>query len=129
MRLLLDTQVWLFAIREPGRLAAHAMELLRDPANERLLSMASCWEIAIKFGKGKLSLPEPPLPYITSRLRPTATALLPISLEHACAVAGLPHHHGDPFDRLLVAQAIVEGVPIVTADPHLSQYPVNIIPA
>jgi len=129
MRLLLDTQIWLFAIREPRRIPARIMALLQDPANERLLSVASCWEIAIKYGKGQLALPEPPLPYIASRLGRTATTLLPISLEDACAAGLLPRHHGDPFDRLIVAQSMNHAVPIATIDDKFTRYPVQLIPA
>lgn len=122
MRALLDTHVWLWSLTEPNRLNAGARALFTDPGNELLLSAASAWEIAIKFSLGKLPLPEPPAQYVASRMAAQRITPLPISHAHALAVASLPPHHSDPFDRLLVAQSQIEGCHLVTADPRLKPY-------
>jgi PIN domain nuclease of toxin-antitoxin system len=93
------------------------------------LSAASAWEIAIKYALGKVRLPFEPHAYVTSRLRATGTRALDVRVEHATRVAHLPPHHRDPFDRLLVAQAQIERLPIMTADPAFSRYDVDLIPA
>ncbi len=89
------------------------------------MSAVSSWEIAIKHALGRLPLPEPPQRYVPERLRAIGAEGLPIEHGHALAVATLPPHHGDPFDRLLVAQAQLLDVPIMTADPIVAQYPVH----
>ncbi|MDP2956244.1 MAG: type II toxin-antitoxin system VapC family toxin [Longimicrobiales bacterium] len=129
MRILPDTHVWLWMTAEPERLGPDARALLEDASNEILLSAASAWEIAIKVGIGKLRLPERPSSYIPSRMQAGGVAPLPITLAHAAAVAGRPPHHRDPFDRLLVAQARIEGVPLLTSDPQLDAYDVERIAA
>lgn len=128
-RFLIDTYVLLFMIQNPRRLRASTRTLLEDPANQLFLSLASCWEIAIKVGVGKLRLPEPAEVFIPRTLNTNRIDLLQISLEHVLAVAGLPRHHGDPFDRLLIAQALAEDIPLISADPHMARYPVRIIAA
>ncbi|MHB8452453.1 MAG: type II toxin-antitoxin system VapC family toxin, partial [Mycobacteriales bacterium] len=92
-------------------------------------SAASCWEIAIKYGLGKLPLPVPPAEYVVTRLRGSGITSLAIEHRHALAVAELPRHHRDPFDRLLVAQARQEGFLLVTADPAFEPYDVERLPA
>lgn len=129
MNLLLDTHVWLWLNATPERLDPAVAELLGDPATGRVVSAASAWEIAIKYVLGKLPLPEPPHEYIPSRMHLTASTPLPISHEHAAAVASLPRHHRDPFDRLLVAQALAEGLEIVTSDPAFEAYDAPILRA
>ncbi len=106
--------------QQPGRLPPALWNLLRDPSNQTLLSLASCWEIAIKYSKGKLVLPHPLSEFIAESLTATACQIFPVSFEHVLRVADLPHHHGDPFDRLLIVQSIVEGIPLVTADSRLA---------
>lgn len=128
MRALLDTHVWLWMLSEPERLGG-ALALIEDPASRLLLSAASSWEIAIKYALGRLPLPEPPSSYVPDRIRSSGVTPLPVEHAHALAVAELPAHHRDPFDRLLVAQARLEGVPIITADPHLRAYAVDLITA
>jgi len=91
--------------------------------------MASIWEIAVKAGLGKLSLPLPAEEYVRTRMARHDVDVLPISVSHACRVSELPHHHRDPFDRLLVAQGQLEGVAILTADRAFSRYDVETIPA
>ena len=124
MRILLDTHVFLWLHTEPERLGEH-LPVVEDQRNELLLSAASSWEIAIKHGLGRLPLPEPPQRYVPSRLRAIGPRALPIEHTHALAVAALEPLHRDPFDRLLVAQAGLLDVPILTADPLLARYPVQ----
>ncbi|CAN5703674.1 type II toxin-antitoxin system VapC family toxin [soil metagenome] len=129
MRVLLDTHVWLWMQAEPERLSSDARDTITDLANELLLSAASSWEIAIKWSLGKLDLPEPPDRYVPDRLTSSGVTALAILHGHALAVARLPRHHRDPFDRMLVAQARAEGLPLLTADPVFDRYPVEVIPA
>jgi PIN domain nuclease of toxin-antitoxin system len=129
MRLLVDTQCWLWMAAAPERLSPQARALVESARNDVLVSAASAWEIAIKHALGKLRLPEPPARYVPSRLVALGATPLPVSIEHALAVSPLPAHHRDPFDRLLVAQAQIEDVPIVTADPVMARYDVAVIPA
>lgn len=129
MRILLDTHVWLWMQVDPGRLSDEVTSVLTDPDTERLLSVASAWEIVIKHAIGRLLLPEKPEPYVQARLRTSATLPLPATLPHVLEVANLPLHHRDPFDRLIVAQARVEGVSLVTADVTLAAYDVEVIQA
>jgi PIN domain nuclease of toxin-antitoxin system len=129
MRLLLDTQVWLWMHLQPDRLRPDVRDMLIDPASTLLLSAASSWEIAIKYALGKLPLPEPPRDYVSARMHRDGVDGLPVAHGHALHVATLPRHHRDPFDRLLVAQSQLEDVPIVTADPLLERYDVAIVPA
>lgn len=124
MRVLLDTHVFLWLHTEPERLGERLV-LLEDPLNELLVSAASSWEIAIKHANGRLPLPEPPERYVPSRLRQMGAVALAIEHSHALAVADLPSLHRDPFDRMLVAQAGLLGVPIVTADPQVAQYEIE----
>lgn len=114
---------------DPDRFNPHARALVEDAAVTLIFSAASSWEIAIKWGLGRLRLPEPPENYVPGRLRSSGVTPLSVEHSHALAVAGLEHRHRDPFDRLLVAQALVEGVPILTADPVFSRYPVERIDA
>lgn len=113
----------------PERLSRKSRTLLTSADNELLLSAASAWEIAIKYALGRLQLPETPSEYVPRLMRRTGTTPLPVQHRHALHVASLPLHHHDPFDRLLVAQAQLENVPIVTADPTLAAYHVKVIPA
>lgn len=128
MRALLDTHVWLWMLSQPERLAA-ALPVIEDPRSRLLLLSASSWEIAIKYALGRLPLPDPPSRYVPERIRSSGVTPLPVEHAHALAVAELPTHHRDPFDRLLVAQARLEGVPIITADPALAAYDVELIRA
>jgi PIN domain nuclease of toxin-antitoxin system len=129
MRILLDTQCWLWMTLTPERFSSRARRLVEDSSHTLYLSAASAWEIAIKHGLGKLRLPEPPATYVPSRT--AALGVLPLAIEHAHAlrVATLPAHHRDPFDRLLVAQAQIEDLPVLTADPAIRAYGVETIDA
>lgn len=122
MRLLLDTHVFLWLQTEPERIGDH-LTLVEDRTTTLLLSAASSWEIAIKYGIGRLPLPEPPERYVPTRMRAIGAEALPIEHAHALAVAALPALHRDPFDRLLIAQAGAAGATILTADPAVAQYP------
>ncbi len=122
MTLLLDTHTFLWFCQDDPSLSASAKALIEDPANRKLVSVASCWEIAIKAGLGKLILGEPSETYIPNALSRTGFDLLAIALAHATAVESLLPHHKDPFDRLLICQAQIEGVPIISADSNFDAY-------
>jgi PIN domain nuclease of toxin-antitoxin system len=126
VRLLLDTHAFLWAAAHPERLGRHE-EIVADPATVRLLSAASSWEIAIKHGLGKLRLPDLPAAYVPEAMRRLIVDGLPVEHAHALAVATLPAHHRDPFDRLLVAQAQQLGLPILSADPAFDAYDVEVL--
>lgn len=125
MRLLLDTHSFLWFITADPRLSPPAQQLLARGSNQLLLSLASVWEVAIKVSIGRLPLPAPLDPFVPEQLELNRIELLPITLEHTFEVARLPLHHRDPFDRLIIAQAIREGVPVVSADAAFDGYPVQ----
>lgn len=122
MRLLLDTQLLLWAAYAPSRVPEGACALIADLRHEMVFSAASIWEVVIKRG-----LDRPDFQVDARRLRrglmENGYIALPITGEHALAVAGLPPVHKDPFDRMLVAQALSEGFPLITADKRLAAYP------
>lgn len=122
MKLLLDTHVLLWAAGQPEQLSAAARALLEDPQNEPLFSSASLWEVAIKRGLGRDDFKVDPR-LLRRGLLDNGYGELPITSEHAVAIDGLPAIHKDPFDRILVAQSIVEGMALLTADPLVAQYP------
>lgn len=125
MTVLLDTHTFLWFCQNDPQLSAAAKSVIEDSANRKLVSIASCWEIAIKAGLGKLRLGEPSATYIPNAQARTGFELLPISLTNATAVESLPPHHRDPFDRLLIAQALEEGISIVSVDGVFDAYGVN----
>jgi len=127
VRVLLDTHAFLWWVLEDPRLSPVARETITDPDVDVLVSPASAWEIAIKAADGRLELPEPALTYVPSRMRANAFHELPITVEHCLRTGELPGIHRDPFDRLLVAQALAEDVPLVTGDPAISRYDVETI--
>lgn len=122
MKLLLDTHLLLWAAGQPDQLSAGAHSLIGDPQNELLFSSASLWEVAIKRGLGRSDFRIDPR-LLRRGLLDNGYSELPITSEHAVAVDGLPPIHKDPFDRILVAQAIVEGIVLLTVDPWVAQYP------
>lgn len=124
MRLLLDTQSWLWMTSTPERFSAAARAIVERREHELYLSAASAWEIAIKHSIGKLQLPEPPPVYVPARIDATGVRPLPIDHAHALRVSILPQHHRDPFDRLLIAQAQIEELTILTSDPMFDVYDV-----
>lgn len=123
--LLLDTHVLLWALTDDPRLDPTAREAIVDGRTEVLVSAASTWEMAIKSRLGKLRIPDD----LIQQLEAARFEHLPVTLEHGLAVGGLPDHHRDPFDRLLVAQAQVEQLTLVTHDPQLHRYDVTVLPA
>jgi PIN domain nuclease of toxin-antitoxin system len=122
VRVLLDTHTWLWWLSTPELLNDSARAILGDRQNQLVLSTASAWEIAIKVSIGKLELPGPIDTFMTEQLRLDAIEVLGIELRHILHVVTLPHHHRDPFDRMLVAQAMVESLPVLTADSLLRPY-------
>lgn len=129
MRVLIDTQCWLWMVLSPDRLSPRSRKLVEDRQNTLYLSAASAWEIAIKHGLGMLRLPEPPEAYVPARLAALSMQELAVCAQHALRVASLPQHHRDPFDRLLVAQAQIEDLPVLTADSAFAAYDVTVIAA
>ena len=122
MKLLLDTHLLLWAAGNPDRLSADARTLIDAPENELFFSAASLWEIAIKHGLGRDDFRVDPR-LLRRGLLDNGYSELPIGSEHAVAIDSLPSIHKDPFDRMLVAQAMVEGITLLTADPDVAQYP------
>ena len=125
MRLLLDTCSFLWIIGGAKELSPRAREAFADPANEVLLSAASAWEIAVKHRLGKLPLPESPDVFVPAQRAAHGIEPLPFDEEAALHVATLPDLHRDPFDRLLVAQALVGGLVVLTPDDPIREYPVR----
>ena len=124
MRLLLDTHVLLWFLLTPGKLSATALEAIQEAENQVYISLVSAWEMSIKSGLGKLSLTQPIEPFILDQARRNRFDILPITLAHIAAVERMPHHHRDPFDRLLIAQSRVEDIPFVSADNLVRAYPI-----
>lgn len=122
MRLLLDTHTFLWFIADHPSLSQRAKDLIEDGANDVYLSIASVWEMAIKVSLGKLTLGGSFGSYIPEQLHLNSIDTLSITIAHAAAVATLPLNHRDPFDRLLIAQAHIEGTPIVSADTAFDAY-------
>jgi PIN domain nuclease of toxin-antitoxin system len=122
MKLLLDTHLLLWAAGNPDRLPAAARRLLDDPQNEPIFSSASLWEVAIKHGLGRGDF-RVDARLLRRGLLDNGYGELPITSEHAVALDSLPPIHRDPFDRILVAQSMVEGITLLTADPLVAQYP------
>jgi PIN domain nuclease of toxin-antitoxin system len=122
VKVLIDTQCWLWMNVSPDKLSKRTRAMLLAPSTERILSAASIWEIGIKYHLGKLALPVAPSDYVPARLALTMTVPLAISGTHALRASSLPSHHRDPFDRMIVAQALVEGVPVLSSDGQLDAY-------
>jgi PIN domain nuclease of toxin-antitoxin system len=122
VRLLLDTHLLLWVISQSRRLSPQARDLIGDPQNELSFSAVSLWEVAIKYGRGRDDFQVDPS-LLRRNLLNNGYRELAVTGEHAVAVADLPPLHRDPFDRILVAQSIVEGITLLTADPRVAQYP------
>lgn len=127
MRALLDTHTFLWWNLDTPRLSPRARDLIGDGGNEFLLSVVSVWEIAIKHARGRLDLPRPPAEYLPDRIAHYGYEPLRVEVSHALQAGSLSAHHNDPFDRLLIAQALVERLPILSADPHFARYGVEVI--
>jgi len=124
MKLLLDTHTFLWFVNDAPNLSEAALALLESD-HDVLLSMASLWEIAIKYSVGKLNLPSPYEDFVTQQLLENDIDVLSVQISHLTVVARLPFHHRDPFDRMLIAQSISEGIPILSADSTFDAYSVK----
>lgn len=129
MNVLIDTHIFLWAVGIEGSLSAKVRKLLEDPDVSIFFSAVSAWEISIKWSKGRLILPERPPEFIGNVMASSGMLHLPITLDEASSVADLPiiPHHKDPFDRLLVVQAKANRLRLLTADPKLEQYEIDVI--
>jgi PIN domain nuclease of toxin-antitoxin system len=127
MRALLDTHTFLWWITDNPQLSSRVREIIRDGNNELFLSAASGWEIVIKTQLGRLNLPDNLEHFISEQLTINSIYSLPIQMSHALHVFVLPNHHQDPFDRIIVAQAQLENLAILSADQQIARYPVEII--
>lgn len=127
MRALLDTCAFLWWISDDPQLSLHVREVISSGDNELFLSVASGWEMAIKAALGKLSFPDDLKSFILEQLNVNGIDSLSVEMSHALYVSTLPAIHRDPFDRLLIAQAQMENLPILTPDPQISRYDVEII--
>ena len=127
MNVLLDTHAFLWWIADNAELSPRAREVIRDGDNTLFLSAASGWEIAIKAKLGRLQLPDNLERFVIEHMSLNAITSLPIHLSHVLHVYSLPDHHRDPFDRMLIAQSQLEKLPIVTRDPQIARYSVEVI--
>ena len=124
-KLLLDTHTFLWFIGGDPQLDRYSRQLIEDPQNQRYLSVVSVWEITIKSSLGRLQVPTPPSRLIQDHIWPNAIELLSITSEHLDRLYSLPHHHKDPFDRLMIAQAIEEDMVLITKDHAFAAYDVK----
>ena len=127
MKVLLDTHAFLWWIIDSPLIPLQVRNIISDSDNELFLSAASCWEIAIKAKIGRIKLPNKPRIFVPEQMALNAMQGLPIQISHALHVFGLPHFHRDPFDRMIVAQAQLEKLPILTSDSLIAQYKVKTI--
>ncbi|MCX6066103.1 MAG: type II toxin-antitoxin system VapC family toxin [Chloroflexi bacterium] len=127
MKALLDTHVFLWWITNRDLLSPTALKVIGDGANDLFFSAGSAWEIAIKTRMGKLRLSSELERFIAEQLTVNAFQPLPIQISHALRVHNLPDHHRDPFDRILIAQAQLENLPILSANPLISQYDIQVL--
>ena len=121
-RYLIDTHIWLWWHMAPEKIQPEYFEIIENGDNEILFSTVSAWEIVIKYNLGKLKLPFPPKEYIPKRLEVSFMEVLPVQLEHSLKVQELPNFHNDPFDRLLIAQALAEKLVVITEDQQFEMY-------
>ncbi len=127
MKLLLDTCTFLWAVADEGKLSARARDLFQAPEHDVYLSAASSWEIATKYALGRLPLPRPPGRFVPEMRDVHGIDTLAVDEESVLQTMRLPGLHRDPFDRLLVCQAIVHGMTLLTPDPLISQYPARVV--
>lgn len=125
MKLLLDTHTLLWLVENNPQLSQTALDLLVDPGNELLLSPATYWELAIKISIRKYQLTDPLADYIAEAVQLYGLTILQMDVKHAEAIVTLPHHHKDPFDRMLIAQSIVENVALVSSDEAFDAHPIQ----
>jgi PIN domain nuclease of toxin-antitoxin system len=129
MRALLDTHAFLWYITDDPRLSAACAEAIQSDANEIFLSVVSVWEALIKHQLGKLPLPAPADEYLRLRREQHGVASLPFDESSLAHLLGLPQHHRDPFDRMLICQALQHGLQVITSDGLLAKYPIEVFPA
>jgi PIN domain nuclease of toxin-antitoxin system len=127
MKYLLDTVAWLWSIYSVERLGDEARSTLENGGEEIYLSAATSWEVSIKMGLGKLHLPGTPAHIVPAYMAKQGLLPLPVTHRHAVKVYDLPAHHSDPFDRILIAQAMVEEMTVLTADRVFTKYPIDVM--
>lgn len=127
MRLLLDTCTFLWLVEGSAELSPECRRMFTDPGHEVFLSVVSAWEIVVKYQIGKLPLPAPPHVFVATNRRLLEVGALALAEEAVLQLARLPNYHRDPFDRMLICQAIAEGMPILTPDESIRQYPVRTV--
>lgn len=127
MKVLIDTDVFIWAYAEPERLSSSTISLLENDGVEKLFSAASAWEIGVKWAKGRLILPEDPATLVPRKVQEAGFTQVPITVQDALQISVLPFHHSDPFDRLLVAQAQRSNASILTKDSVIAKYEVEVI--
>lgn len=127
MRLLLDTCTFLWIVTGSSRLSKQAAEWFSDPSNEVFLSVVSAWEIAVKHSLGTLRLPAPPIDFIPSQREAHGIAAISLTEEEVLYLPKIPKLHRDPFDRMLICQAVVNGFAVLTPDEQISQYPIRVL--
>jgi PIN domain nuclease of toxin-antitoxin system len=125
MRVLLDTHTWLWFVLGDRAISGKARSIIEDPANEKFISPVSFWETAIKISIGKCALPTPYDEFVQRAIAGQGFSILPVLPVHTSALINLPFHHRDPFDRLLVAQALTEPMPLISIDVTLDAYGVK----
>ena len=125
MRVLLDTHTFIWFVTDSPRLSATAKAFIEDEYNEKLLSIASVWEMAIKHSIGKLNFELPFTIFVEQQINQNSMSVLNVRLSHINVVANLPLHHRDPFDRLIISQAMVEQIPVVGTDKIFDSYPIQ----
>ncbi|MFT4228831.1 MAG: type II toxin-antitoxin system VapC family toxin [Microbacterium sp.] len=124
---LLDTHTWIWMLEDSARLGRRTRAILEDETSRLLMSVASAWEIATKVAAGRLSIPLRTEADFLRQLRLTGVETVDLELRHAVAAGSLPRHHGDPFDRMIVAQAQDLDAPILTVDPRIARYDVEVV--
>lgn len=127
MKFLIDTHAFLWFLQKPEFLPPHVLTAIEEAGEDAFVSMVSLWEISIKASLNKLKLPAPYETLFPSSVTDSGLSLLPIEVPHLGAVGKLPHHHRDPFDRLLIAQAQVEGLTLISIDSHFPAYDVPLL--
>lgn len=127
MKLLLDSNVLLWAVFSRSRLTPLTRRAIEDAGNELFVSTASMWELAIKVAKGKLSMPGDSTAYLFDQVTDIGIMLLPITPAHILRTETLPHHHGDPFDRMIIAQALSDDLTVLTSDRIFAAYGVKLL--
>jgi len=127
LRLLLDSNVLYWSVFDHGSLTPRVRQLLEDDQNELFVSRASIWELSAKTAKGKLAMPESSVRFLLDRIELTGMTVVPIQDSHILRTETLPHHHGDPFDRMIIAQAMENDLTILTSDEQIPLYDVKVI--